>query len=317
MDNVDKQKSQGWWSHVHWLAVLEQQGSFTAAAQHLSVSKAAVSQRMRELEQALGAPLIKRTTRSVRLTEQGQQLVDDTRDSFEHISRTLAQTKDAAGEPRGLLRVSAPVALARQQLVKHLPAFFQRYPGIRIHLDMSDRLVNLTSEGFDVAIRHVSSPPDTSVAHLLCHTRSVVVASPAYLAASGTPQSPQELVAHQCLAYPRAQGGTMWRFEASHKRKQIAAQTVAVAGSFAANNSESLRDAALAGMGIALLPDFSAQDALRAGALVQVLPNWRAVGVFAPNLYVLRPYAHHVPQAVTLLLQHLRHCFAPGFDGAP
>ena len=112
MKFLDKKQDSVWWGHLHWLAVLEQQGSFTAAAAHLGVSKAAMSQRMSELERAVGTPLIQRTTRSVRLTELGQQLVEDTRDAFEQIAQTFVQAKDTAGEPRGLLRVTAPVALA-------------------------------------------------------------------------------------------------------------------------------------------------------------------------------------------------------------
>ena len=313
MKYLDKRSANVWWSHLHWLAVLEQQGSYTAAAAHLGVSKAAMSQRVSELERAVGTPLVQRTTRSVRLTELGQRLVEDTREAFDHIAQTFVQAKDAAGEPRGLLRMTAPVALARQQLVRHLPAFLDQYPGVRVHLDMSDRVTPLAAEGFDLAVRHVATPPDTHVARVLCETQTLLVASPAYMARAGQPETPQALSEHQCLTYPRAQATPTWTFEPTTKRRGAVTQTVAVAGPLAANNSEALRDAAVGGLGLALLPDFSAQDALRSGDLVRVLPQWQAVGVFAPRIYAVRPYAAHVPRALQLLIDHLAQAFKGGF----
>ena len=109
---MEQQKIEQLWGHLHWLTVLSQQGSFTAAADRLGVSKAAMSQRVAELERVAGVALVRRTTRSVRLTEAGQRLVDDTRASFEHIAQCFAQVRDAAGAPRGLLRVTAPDGVA-------------------------------------------------------------------------------------------------------------------------------------------------------------------------------------------------------------
>ena len=317
MKFLDKRSDNVWWSHLHWLAVLDQQGSYTAAAAYLGVSKAAMSQRVSELERAVGSPLVQRTTRSVRLTELGQHLVEETREAFEHIAQTFVQAKDAAGEPRGLLRVTAPVALARQQLVRRLPDFLARYPGIRVHLDLSDRITPLAAEGFDLAVRHVANPPETHVAKVLCETQTVLVASTPYLQRAGLPASPQDLTEHQCLTYPRAQTAPTWTFEPVTKRKGAVAQTVLVSGQFAANNSEALRDAAIQGLGLALLPDFTAQDALRSGELVRLLPQWQAVGVFAPRIYAVRPYAAHVPRALKLLVDHLAQAFKGGFGQDP
>lgn len=311
---MEEQKIEQLWGHLHWLVVLAQQGSFTAAAERLGVSKAAMSQRVAELERVAGVALVRRTTRSVRLTEAGQRLVDDTRASFEQIAESFAQVRDLAGLPRGLLRVTAPVALARQQLVPLLADFLRQYPEVRLELDLSDRISSLATEGFDLAIRHTASPPDTHVAWTLCQTRSVLVATPAYLRRSGMPQLPQELAGHNCLHYPRSQDRPAWTLE----RRDAAAQervTVQVSGSLAANNSEALRDAALAGLGIALLPDFSAQASLRAGRLVEVLPDWTPVGSFAGQLYAIRPYSAHVPRAVSALVAFLRERLAPGFGG--
>ena len=304
------------WTHLHWLTVLAQQGSFTAAALRLNVSKAAMSQRIAELERAAGASLVQRTTRSVRLTEAGQRLVEDMRGPFEQIAHSFEGVRDLAGVPRGLVRVTAPVALARQQLVPRLAAFLRAQPEVRIELDMSDRLSSLAMEGFDLAIRHTAAPPDTHVAWTLCDTRSVLVASRAYLRRHGTPREPQALAEHDCLHYPRAQETPTWHFEARAAASKAAVQriTVPVSGPLVANNSEALRDAAVSGLGIALVPDFSAQSALQSGKLQEVLPQWRSVGAFGEKLYAIRPYATHVPRAVAVFVAWLRETLAEGFD---
>jgi DNA-binding transcriptional LysR family regulator len=313
---MNQQKIESLWGHLHWLTVLAQQGSFTAAAARLGVSKAAMSQRVAELERVAGVALVQRTTRSVRLTEAGQRLVDDTRASFDHIAQTFAEVSDQAAQPRGLLRVTAPVALARQQLVPRLADFLHQYPDIRIELDMSDRLVSLATEGFDLAIRHIASPPDTHVAWLLCHTRSVLVASKAYLRRHGTPLMPIDLVQHHCLHYPRVHETATWTFEGIRGLHLGQRTTLPVRGPLTANNSEALRDAAVAGLGIALLPDFSAQAALQAGKVVQVLSDWQPQGAFAGHLYAIRPYSAHVPRAVSVLVAYLRDRLTAGFaDG--
>ncbi|HPH12265.1 MAG TPA: LysR substrate-binding domain-containing protein [Burkholderiaceae bacterium] len=308
---MNENKTDELWSRLHWLTVLAQQGSYTAAAARLGVSKAAMSQHMADLERIAGVALVRRTTRSVQLTEAGQRLVDDTRAPFEQIAQTFAQVRDLAGAPRGRLRVTAPVAFARQQLVPRLADFLREYPEVRLELDMSDRLSSMATEGFDLAIRHTAAAPDTHVAWTLCATRSVLAASRSYLRRNGTPTTPEDLVAHNCLHYPRAHDLPVWTFERSPRT--TAQVTVPVSGSFSANNSEALRDAALTGLGIALLPDFTAQTSLRTGKLVQVLPQWKPVGAFADQLYAIRPYSPHVPRAVTAFVTYLRQTLAAGF----
>ena len=308
---TDTRRIETLWSHVHWLSVLGTLGSFTAAAQRLGVSKAAMSQRIAELERAAGVPLVLRTTRSVRLTEAGQQLADATGSAFAQISTAFAGIKDLAATPRGRLRVTAPVALARQQIVPRLPAFLRAHPEVRIELDLSDRLVPLAQEGFDLAIRHSPAPPETHVAWTLCATRSLLVATGAYLRRRGTPAVPADLAGHDCLHYLRSGETPAWQLAPLEGSGQKV--TVPVSGCFAANNSEALREAALAGLGIALLPDFSAQAALRAGKLVPVLPQWQPVGSFGEQLYAIRPYSPYVPRAVQALVEFLREALAGGF----
>lgn len=295
--------TQEWWGHVHWLTVLATQGSYTAAARRLGVSKAAVSQRISELERAAGVPLVRRTTRSVRLTEAGQRLVDEVSGAYAQIEQGWARVRDLAQQPSGRVRLTAPVALARQVLVPLLVEFAQRHPRVHVELDLSDRLVPLAAEGFDLAVRHTFAPPDTHVAWRLCASSSVLVASEGYLRAAGAPAHPSELAQRACLHYPRPGARPLWTFEPAGGGERV---TVPVAGPLAANNSEALRDAALAGLGIALVPDFSARAALAEGRLLEVLPQWRAVDVFAPAIWAIRPWSPHVPLAVAALVEHLR-----------
>ena len=303
------------WTHLHWLSVLAEQGSFTRTAERLDVSKAAVSQKIKELEQLAGVPLVRRTTRTMQLTDAGHKLVEELKAPFSEIMRSFIGIRDAQGPLRGRVRVTAPVAFARQQLVPHIIVFMRRYPQVRVQLEVSDRLVSLAAEGFDLAIRHSDTLPETHVAQRLCATRTLVVAAPDYLRRHGTPDTPQQLADHQCLYYPRGTEQPAWAFVSEQKEAQqnmlhgASPVTVPVSGLFATNNSESIRDAAIAGMGIALLPDFSARSALEAGTLVPLLAAWQPVGVFAQNLYIVRPWSAQVPRAVTEFAAYLREGF--------
>lgn len=303
---MKEMKTDALWDHLHWLTILAEQGSFTRAAERLDVSKAAMSQKIKELEEMAGVLLVQRTTRSVRLTSAGEKLVEELREPFARIEQSFFSVRDTAGPVRGLVRITAPVAFARQQLVPIIGEFLRDYPQVRLQLDVTDRIVSLSSEGFDLAIRHSDTLPETHVALPLCDTRTLLVASPGYLNRQGMPQSPQDLVQHNCLYYPRGVESPRWRFETAAVSEQV---QVRIQGSFATNNSESIRDAALQGLGIAMLPDFSAREALAAGSLQQVLPEWQPVEAFAARLWIVRPWAAQVPRAVTTFTHWLRARF--------
>lgn len=306
---------------LHLLTVLAATRSFTEAARRLGVSKASASTRISELERSAGVLLVRRTTRAVGLTEAGQQLVNDMLPAFNRISESYSAARDLAGAPRGLIRVTAPVALGRQHLAPCVAAFLQRFPDIHIALDLTDRFVNLANEGFDLAIRHTSAPPETHVAWVLCETRSLLLASPHYLARRGMPAHPAELAAHNCLLYLGGGHADSWTFVRNAKRKSTGPGErvgVNVTGSLKVNNSEVLRDALLAGLGIGLLPDFSVPLGDQGGAaLVQVLPDWQVQGFFGERIYALRPWSAQVPKAVQCFVAHLRQSLAPGFASPP
>jgi DNA-binding transcriptional LysR family regulator len=294
---------------LHLLTVIAQTRSLTQAARRLGISKASVSTRLRELEHLVGMPLVRRTTRSLTLTPAALQLVDDTQASFARIEQSFEQIKDLAGGPRGLLRITAPVALGRQRIAPSVPQFLRRFPEIRLELDLNDQLVNVAQEGFDLAVRHARSIPDTYIARVLCESRSLLMASPDYLQRRGTPQSPADLARHDCLLYLRDGPAQSWSFEKAG-RKRGERVGVPVGGPFKANNSEVLRSAIIGGLGIGLLPDFSVSDEIESGAMQLLLPDWRPVGFFGDRIYAVRPGAARATRAVECAIEHLRQLFS-------
>lgn len=300
-------KTHSFWVHLYWLTVLAEQKSFTRAADKLEISKAALSTKIKELEQSTGVALVLRTTRNVRLTNAGEKLVSELLQPFEQIEHSFLSTKDAGESLRGLIRITAPVAFARQQLIPLMSQFLCLYPDVRIQLEVSDNLVSLIKEGYDLAIRHSHHLPESSIALPLCKTKTLLVASPDYLAKHGTPIHPTELIQHACLYYPRGIELPRWRFrDQKNPNKPL---NVNITGPFATNNSESIRDAALTGLGIAMLPDFSTLAALRSKQLTALLTEWPIIDGFADQVWIIRPYTTQVPRAVTVFTQWLRAHF--------
>ena len=309
---------------LHLLTVLASTRSFTEAARRLGVSKASASMRISELERAAGVSLVRRTTRSVGLTEAGQQMVNDMQPAFNRISESYSAARDLVGASRGLVRVTAPVAFGRQHLARSVAAFLKKFPDIHIELELTDRFVNMANEGFDLAIRHTSAPPETHVAWVLCESRSLLLASSDYLKRRGVPAHPSELAAHDCLLYLGGGNSGNWTFARQGQRKSPPELVgVNLKAALKANNSEVLREAMLEGLGIGLLPDFSlppgwtgsTPQATRAklSSLVQVLPEWQVQGFFGERIYALRPWSPQVPKAVQVLVAHLRESFSRGF----
>ncbi len=297
-------KKEMMWSHIFWLGMLGDSGSYTAAARRLGVSKGAVSLRIAELEHVCGVALVQRTTRSVRLTEAGRTLVETTRHAFTAIEHGFESIRDLSEVPRGAVRVTAPVALGRQKIIPLIGKFLLECPDVRIEIELSDHLSSLAQEGFDLAIRHTSNVPETHVAWMLRPSRTLLVATPSYLEEHGTPRSPDELALHNCLYYLRSGAAPAWSF--APIKRESERYSVAIKGNFCANNSEALRELVMADQGIALLPDFSSQDDVDAGRLCQLLSNWTPVGVFGNAIYAIRPYSAYVPRSVRAFVDYLK-----------
>jgi DNA-binding transcriptional LysR family regulator len=279
--------------------------SFTGAATKLGVTKSVVSARVSQLEERLGVRLLHRTTRKLALTADGLAL-------FERCARVLAAADEAvavaqgsAEAPRGVLRVDAPVVFAQEYLAAPMAAYLAQQPDVRIELTMSDRAIDLVEEGVDVAIRISARLRGAGlVARKLASDRTVLCAAPAYLAQRGTPASAQDLLDHDCLLYALLKTADEWRFR---ERGHAETFTVPVTGRFSAASGAVIRQAALAGMGVAVLPAFMVAGDLAAGRLRAVVDSFCGVelGVYAVYPETRRPPSK-VRAFVDLLVAHFR-----------
>jgi DNA-binding transcriptional LysR family regulator len=239
--------------------------SFTAAADRLGLSKQFVSKRIAALESRLGARLLVRSTRRLRVTDLGLAY-------YERAQRILAEVDDAeqmiasqTAAPRGVLRLSAPMTFATLHLGPLVAAFMEQHPEVSVELDLNDRVVDLIAEGYDMAVRIGLLADSRLVARQIAPVELVTCASPGYLRARGTPNSPGELATHDCLIYGHTRRSE-WVFNVEGRARKFE-----VGGRMRSNNGEMLRDAAVEGLGIIRLPDFIVAPALAAGQLVQVL----------------------------------------------
>jgi DNA-binding transcriptional LysR family regulator len=254
--------------------------SFTATAQRLGISRSSTSKHISRLEKRLGARLLNRTTRKLSLTEAGHA-------AYSHCSRVAAEVEAGEiavqrylGRPQGLLRVSAPGAFGRLHLVPALPDYLALNSEVSIDLVLSDRLVDLVEDQFDIAI---SSSPLTGanlIRRDIAPIRWAICAAPNYLERLGSPQEPEDLCRHNCVFYASAAvRGNLWPMTRKDETRVIA-----VNGNFRANNSEAVRDAAVRGLGVALLPTFAIWQDVMSGVLVPLLPEWTLQGTFGINL---------------------------------
>jgi DNA-binding transcriptional LysR family regulator len=250
-------------------AVVES-GGFAAAATRLGLSRALISKRVAALERALGARLLARTTRRVAITEAGAAFHRRSAGILANFEEARAELGELQAEPRGTLKVSAPMSFGTLYLGPLIGPFLAQCPGLSIELTLNDRFVDLLEDGVDVAIRIGTLRDSTLVARRLAGTRHVLCAAPAYLKRHAAPHQPADLADHRCLHYGYLSGGPRWRFAGPERSASVAIRPV-----LTANNGDVLRAAALDGQGIVLLPDFIIARDLKAGRLVGLLPGWR------------------------------------------
>jgi DNA-binding transcriptional LysR family regulator len=271
--------------------------NFTAAASRLSLSKQFVSRRVMALEEALGVQLLIRNTRKLAVTELGQEF-------YERARRILGEVEEAeqamslrrAG-PRGLLRVSAPMSFGMTHLSPLVAMFLRENDEVRFDMELSDRTVDVVGEGFDMAIRIGVLPDSTLVAQKLVDVRMVACCSPGYVRRRGKPAAPADLERHACLLYGHG-GAVSWDFVVDGTVKGVD-----VHGPLRANNGELIRDAAVAGLGIARLPDFIVADALKSGQLVPVLEDFLPG---ATSVYAVYPQHRQSSVTIRALVEFLR-----------
>lgn len=233
-----------------WLAHIAHHRSFTRAAEEMGVSRAALSQNLRELERKLGVKLLYRTTRDMSLTEAGQQLFDTLRPMLVTIEHAIENLNDVEGEPSGLIRLNTSRLAAKALIEPHLVKFYTRYPKIKLELIMDDTLSNIIADGYDVGIRLGQSLAEHVIAVPISPPLSmVVVGSPIYFERHGIPQTPADLAKHNCINYRYSGTGAVRHWDFNEPDQSGQHFTLAVTGSLTTNDDESIKRAALQGLG--------------------------------------------------------------------
>ncbi|WP_338522778.1 LysR family transcriptional regulator [Pseudomonas batumici] len=274
--------------------------SLSEAALRLRVSRSVVSERIVELEKELGTSLLQRTTRKISVTEDGHEFLRRAIRIVKEVEEASAVMSERRGMLAGTLRISAPVTFGRMHLGPALYPFLARHPEIQITLDLNDRRVDPSSDGFDAIVRHGVIEDRYLVAWTLATSKRVLVASPEYLARNGKPTTPAELEGHRGIFYSN-RGGADWRFMQQGKTLIVHGQSGLVL-----NNGDMMRDAAVAGLGITLLPQFIVGDALKAGSLARL-----DIGIEAEQecIYIAHPDGQHPSAKLRALADWLREAF--------
>ncbi len=279
-------------------ATVVETGSFTAAAKKLGRSKSVVSRQITELEQQLNIPLINRSTRQLRLTDAGETFND-------YCQQMLASAKQAEeainvlrGVPSGVLTIGAQENFACSQLSAALPRFLKRYPNLKLHFQLSGKIVNLLEKGLDITVRIGKLEDSNLIARLICKIDLLVCATPEYWNKYGRPKHPSELAHHNCLLYSLAPTGNNWSFTSSEGEPL----NVQVSGNVETENGLFLRALALAHQGVIRTPSLFAEVELKNKRLEPVLTEYCIKDL---AVYAVYPYSHHLSPSVRAFIDFL------------
>ncbi|GKT01671.1 LysR family transcriptional regulator [Acidovorax sp. SUPP3434] len=280
-------------------------GSLTAAARVLEITPAAASAMLKRLEAQVGARLFERSTRAMRLTDQGQTLLDYAARALELLEEGASQAASEAGALRGTVRVAAPSDLSRSLLLQWFDGFLQQHPGVHLALSVSDRVQDVRRDAVDVALRYGALADSQLIARPLCITRRVACAAPAYLARRGVPRHPADLAGHDCLTLHIAgRREVRWHFERAADGEAV---SVTVEGERSVDDGSIAHEWALAGGGIVYKSAIDVRASLLSGALVALLPDWRGQRY---ALHAVLPSHRFVPARVRALVDHVAQCCA-------
>jgi DNA-binding transcriptional LysR family regulator len=285
------------------LVAIADSSSFAGAAQELGLTASAVSKLVSRMETRMKLRLVHRTTRRVRLTELGLLYCERARRVLEELDTSERELEHLDPEPKGTLSVTAPVVLGRARVLPVVMDFQHRHANVRVLFDATDRVVDVVQERIDVAVRTVAEPPPTMVARKLDDDLRLLCASPAYVAQRGMPKSLADLSRHECLPCRVHGEPAPWRFRAANG---AAARSLTVDGRLHLSDSHSIREAVLAGLGIADLPQYLVARDLEAGRLVRVLEAFPRV---VRGIYVLYAPSPFTPAKVRLFVEALRTAF--------
>lgn len=290
-------------------ARVAEHGSFTAGAKALGVSKSAASKYVARLEDRLGARLLNRTTRKLSLTEVGQAFFERCQNILAELEAAEQAVTQLQDEPRGTLRVNAPMSFGIRHMAPAVAAFMGLYPDLTIDLTLDDRTVDVVDEGYDLVIRITALPDSTLIARKLAPFRTVICAAPGYWREHGKPAHPGDLTDHTCLGYTYLQTQNEWRFE-----EDGTPVGVKVTERLRSNNGDVLSAAALAGNGVVRAPYFIVGPDLTAGRLESALENFEETG---RGIFAVYPHNRHLSAKVRVFVDFLAERFRGGaFWGA-
>ena len=281
--------------------------NLSAVGVELGLTPGTISKRIQSLEEELNARLFDRTTRSIRITEEGRTFLAHALRILEELDVARASVSDNVDNPKGKLKISAPASLAQQFVAPAICGFVRAFPEIDVQVDLTDRVVNLQDEGYDVAIRSGVLTDSALIAKRLIADRQIVVASPAYLANRGMPRGPTDLSSHRCLIL-----GDVWSWSFVHQDQPLA---VRVNGCLRSNNGELLRHAALDGLGLLRTSEIRVAEDLRAGDLVHVLPEFEISTDAA--IWAVYPGPKHVLPKLRVFLDYLAEWFRTQYQDQP
>jgi DNA-binding transcriptional LysR family regulator len=282
-----------------FIAIAEQR-SFRAAARLLEVSPSALSHSMRGLEARLGVRLFNRTTRSVALTESGEQLLRRARPAMADLEDAVTEVAAGRDRPTGSIRISCAESGAQALVREVLPGFLASYPEIQVEFIVDGRMVDIVADGFDAGIRLLEAVPRDMIAvRFGPDMRMIAIATPAYVSEHGTPLVPHDLARHRCIRF-RFDSGTIYRWDLEHRGKCI---NVDVPGPLTLGNTTLMIEAALSGIGIAWVPEDRVIEHLASGRLVQLLADWSP---YFPGFCLYYPANRHPPTALRLFAQAVR-----------
>lgn len=276
-----------------------QHGSFSKVAELNELTNSVVSKRIARLESTLGVQLLYRTTRSLTLTEAGNALSQQAQLLSEITTDAVNAVSGLGNKITGHIRMTIPTVSGELFLAESIAEFSQKHAGISIDVRLDNEFVDLVKEGVDLAIRTGVLDDSTLIAKPLMTSHWVVCCSPNYIKNYGEPNKPEDLSEHNCLAYTyQNNGGYEWSFGQDSEQQQVK-----ISGSFATNNSQALRKAALGGFGIVYIPKCSVYEDIERGDLIALLPEYqtRSLGVYA-----VYPYTKHLPDKVKLLIEHIK-----------
>lgn len=272
-------------------------GSFSAASERVGMSRAAASKYVSQLEARLGGRLLNRTTRHVSTTESGRLYFERCRDILQQLDEADSEVTGLSQEPRGTLRLSVPTNFAPLHLMPLVARFTQRYPEVKVDMMSTNRKVDIVDEGYDLAIRMGELTDSDLVARRLARARIAVVASPDYLSRHGIPKHPDDLKQHACMRYSFTTAG-IWPFKKDGKD-----YPVKINGDFKSNDPEVLLHAAIAGIGLTIMPTFIAGDAIRTGKLVMVLEGY---DIMDSHVYAVYASRRFVPAKIRVFVDFLK-----------